>query len=108
MATRRQQIGESLEQLQLPWATRYLSADDVSELLGVPKSFIYRRPVAGILTPSRATASVVTFGFARRTSKPGSRLIEESLSGSYRLTSSLLSRAAATHHREPRCRHAEE
>ena len=76
--------------------------------LGCPSPSSTDEHAAGILTPSRATDSVATFGFDRRTSTLGLRLIEESLIGSYRLTSSLLSRGAATHHREPRCRRVEE
>jgi hypothetical protein len=74
-----------------------------------PKSLAYRSPsstgerAAGTLTPSPATDSAATFGFDRRTSKPGSKLIEESPSGSSPLTSSLLSHGAAAHHRGLRC-----
>lgn len=75
---------------------------------GCPSPSSTGEHAAGILTPSRATDSVATFGFDRKTSKPGSRPIEESPIGSYRRTSSLLSRGAATHHQEPRCRRVEE
>ncbi len=35
------------EQLQLFFASRYLNIEQVSEILGVPKSFIYRRTARG-------------------------------------------------------------
>lgn len=35
------------EQLQLPFLTPYLTIDQVATLIGVPKSFIYRRTARG-------------------------------------------------------------
>ena len=35
------------EQLQLFFSSRYLNIDQVAEILGVPKSFIYRRTARG-------------------------------------------------------------
>ena len=35
------------EQLQLSFSSRYLNIEQVAEILGVPKSFIYRRTARG-------------------------------------------------------------
>jgi excisionase family DNA binding protein len=35
------------EQLELPFPTPYLTIDQVADLIGVPKSFIYRRTARG-------------------------------------------------------------
>lgn len=45
--TRKEQPAKTPEQLQLFFSSRYLSIDQVAEILGVPKSFIYRRTARG-------------------------------------------------------------
>jgi excisionase family DNA binding protein len=44
---RKHQPAKAPEQLQLFFSSRYLSIDQVAEILGVPKSFIYRRTARG-------------------------------------------------------------
>jgi excisionase family DNA binding protein len=43
----KEQVGNSPEQLQLFFASRYLTIEQVAEIMGVPKSFIYRRTARG-------------------------------------------------------------
>ena len=44
---RKEQPAKSPQQLELFLASRYLNVEQVAEVLGVPKSFIYRRTARG-------------------------------------------------------------
>jgi len=44
---RNEQLAKSPQQLELLLASRYLNLERVAEILGVPKSFIYRRTARG-------------------------------------------------------------
>jgi excisionase family DNA binding protein len=47
VAARGERSGASSEQLKLFPPTRYLTVEEVAEVLGVPKTFIYRRTCRG-------------------------------------------------------------
>ena len=61
------------QQLQLSF-TRYLNIEQVADILGVPKSFIYRRTARGHDDPIPTTGSEDTSASSWKMSKRGSKL----------------------------------
>ena len=73
------------EQLQLFFSSRYLNIEQVADIMGVPKSFIYRRTARGHDDPIPHYRLGVISASSSTTSRSGSRDTETNRNASRRL-----------------------